>query len=220
MSAPCPPPTLPSTHNTHAPMCTPSSHPKVSKGVNHLEGISACPAAEANSWVWNAFWLPLPGAHPFLSLPAPENPLPLEGLLKINHTKAISPASPCLNLNLTSYCCFHKLFFLNTIIHSSFFLSSKMHLTFLCSWCLVSTGRLHNFLMPSRGRVSKLISQHCRESTFSAQHLIGIKKEFVAMKTMITFNSYLVSSSYLLIRVLIWLGLGSERANKNYKAES
>lgn len=64
--------------------------------------------------------------------------------------------------------------------------------------------------MPSHGHVcvSELICQHCREGEFSAQHQIGINKEFVKMKTMTTFNNYLVSSSYLLISVLIWLGMG------------
>lgn len=37
--------------------------------------------------------------------------------------------------------------------------------------------------------------------------------------TMIAFNNYLLSSSYLLISVLIW-GWGCEKAIKNYKAQA
>lgn len=56
-----------------------------------------------------------------------------------------------------------------------------------------------------------------QESGFSVQHQIGINKEFVGMKTVITFNNYLLSPSCLLIRVLILLGLRLWRAIKNYK---
>lgn len=92
-------------------------------------------------------------------------PLPRPASIWILHLTAVS----------TSY-------FLNSIIHSSLFLSSKMHLTFMCSWCLVSTSRLHNFLMPSKAVCPSLSLSVAGRVLFSVQHLIGIKKEFVAIK--------------------------------------
>lgn len=78
--------------------------------------------------------------------------------------------------------------------------------------CLFSTGKFHDFQMPSCGHVCvHAYLSALQRGGFSVQCQRGINEEFLKGKAvMITLNRYLLSCSYLPISVLISMGFGCE----------